>query len=111
MSEPTISYEEFAKVDLRTAKVLSVDKVEGADKLYKLVIDLGSERRQIVAGVAQQFPPADLLGKTIVVVANLEPRKVRGVESQGMLLAAVAEDTPVGIITSDRDVPPGAKVR
>jgi methionyl-tRNA synthetase len=108
---PTIKYEDFTKLDLRTAKVLSVDKVEGADKLYKLIIDLGSERRQIVAGVAQQFPPEDLLGKTIVVVANLEPRKVRGVESRGMLLAAIADDAPVGIITADRDVPPGAKVR
>jgi methionyl-tRNA synthetase len=111
VSEPTITYEDFTKLDLRAAKVLSVEKVEGADKLYKLIIDLGSERRQIVAGVAQQFPPEDLLGKTIVVVANLEPRKVRGVESKGMLLAAVAEDAPVGIITADRDVPPGAKVR
>ncbi|MCS6859409.1 MAG: methionine--tRNA ligase [Abditibacteriales bacterium] len=108
---PTIKYDDFVKLDLRTAKVLSVDKVAGADRLYTLIIDLGSERRQIVAGVAQQFPPEDLLGKTIVVVANLEPRKVRGVESNGMLLAAVADDVPVGIITVDRDVPPGAQVR
>jgi methionyl-tRNA synthetase len=109
---PTIEYADFAKVELRAARVLAAERVPKADKLLKLQVDLGSEHRQILAGIAQQFEPESLIGKTIVVVANLAPRKMRGLESQGMLLAASAADgPPLGLLTIDADVPPGSIIR
>jgi len=104
-----ITYDEFAKVDLRVARVLEATRVEGTQKLLRLVIDLGTEQRQIVAGIAQDYAPEQLVGKTIVVVANLAPRKVRGIESKGMLLAAV-EGATLQLITTDRPSTPGTKV-
>jgi methionyl-tRNA synthetase len=97
----TIEYADFAKVELRTARILEAERVPKADKLLKLQVDLGNEKRQILAGIAQQFEPESLIGKTIVVVANLAPRKLRGLESQGMLLAASAEadGPPSGLLT------------
>ena len=104
-----ISFEDFMKVDLRVATILEAEKVPGTDKLLRLQIDLGVEKRQIVAGVAEQYEPQGLVGRQIVVVANLAPRKVRGLESQGMLLAAPCGDgfTLVGL---DREAAPGAEV-
>ena len=111
VSPDLISIEDFAKVQLKTGKVLSAEAVEGADKLLKLSVDLGEDSpRQIVAGIAQHYPLDDLMGKTVVVVANLKPAKLRGVESQGMLLAAVSKDA-VRVVTPDADMPPGSKVR
>ncbi|HEX8237967.1 MAG TPA: methionine--tRNA ligase [Abditibacteriaceae bacterium] len=109
----TIEYADFAKVELRAAKILEAERVPKADKLLKLQVDLGSEKRQILAGIAQQFEPEALIGKTIVVVANLAPRKMRGLESQGMLLAASADadGPPSGLLTVDADVPPGSIIR
>jgi methionyl-tRNA synthetase len=109
----TIEYADFAKVELRAAKILEAERVPKADKLLKLQVDLGSEKRQILAGIAQQFEPEALIGKTVVVVANLAPRKLRGFESQGMLLAASAEadGPPSGLLTVDTDVPPGSIIR
>lgn len=106
----TISYAEFQKLDLRTAKILTAEKVKGADKLLKLSVDLGAEQRTVVAGIAQQFSPEQIVGKTIVLVANLEPAKIRGVESQGMILAA-GGDVPLALVVPDREVPAGSKVR
>lgn len=110
MDDSRITYEDFMKVDLRAARVLAAEKVEGADKLLKLQIDVGAETRQIVAGIAQEYAPESLVGRTIVVVTNLQPRKVRGVESNGMLLAA-GDDAVQGLVTLDADVPPGTRVR
>jgi methionyl-tRNA synthetase len=109
----TIEYADFAKVELRAAKILEAERVPKADKLLKLQVDLGTEKRQILAGIAQQFEPESLIGKTIVVVANLAPRKLRGLESQGMLLAASADadGPPSGLLTVDADVPPGSVIR
>ena len=109
----TIEYADFARVELRAAKVLEAERVPKADKLLRLQVDLGSERRQILAGIAQQFEPESLIGKTVVVVANLAPRKLRGFESQGMLLAAsaTADGPPAGLVTIDADVPPGSIIR
>jgi methionyl-tRNA synthetase len=87
MSDDRISIDDFAKVELKTAKVLEVEKVEGADKLLRLQIKVGEENRQIVAGIAEHYSPEELVGKKIVVVANLKPAVIRGVESNGMLLA------------------------
>ena len=104
-----ISIDYLKKVDLRTAKVIQAEKVENADKLLKLQIELGSEKRQLVAGLAQDYTPEQITGKTIIMVANLEPAKIRGVESQGMLLAAVEDGKPV-LLTTDKDVNTGVKV-
>jgi methionyl-tRNA synthetase len=93
--KPEIVYDDFGKLDLRVGKVLAAEKVEKADKLLKLEIDLGVEKRTIVSGIAQHFKPEDLVGKQVVVVANLAPRKMRGIESQGMILTA--EDKSGGL--------------
>lgn len=108
---PLISFAEFQKLDLRAARVLSVEPVQGADKLLKLTLDVGEPApRVVVAGLAPTFGPDDLLGKTVVLVANLEPATIRGVESRGMVLAA-GETEPCGLVVLDRDCPPGTKVR
>ena len=104
-----INFDEFKKVDLRVAKIISAEAVEGSEKLLKLQVDLGEEKRQIVAGIAKQYKPEELIGREIVVVANLEPRVLFGLESQGMLLAAGGSDGPV-LLRPDRDVLPGARV-
>lgn len=104
-----ISFQDFKKMDLRVAKVLEAERVEGTDKLMKLQIDLGSEKRQIVAGIAEVYTTDDMTGKYIVVVANLEPATIRGVESNGMLLAANISGRPE-IVTFDKEVQPGTPV-
>jgi len=88
-----IGIDDFRRVDLRVAKVIEAAKVEGSKKLIKLVVDLGAEKRQIIAGLAEYYKPEDLVGKYVVVVANLQPKKMIGLESQGMLLATC--DKPV----------------
>jgi len=104
-----ITFDEFKKVELKVAKVVSAEPVPGASKLLKLMIDLGTEQRQIVAGIATGYPPSELVGRLIVVVTNLAPARIRGVESNGMLLAAVAGDQ-LALVTLDRDIPPGTPV-
>ncbi|AKT35513.1 methionyl-tRNA synthetase C-terminal region/beta chain [Pyrobaculum sp. WP30] len=89
----SIGIDDFRRVDLRVAKVIEAAKVEGSKKLIKLVVDLGAEKRQIIAGLAEYYKPEDLVGKYVVVVANLQPKKMIGLESQGMLLATC--DKPV----------------
>jgi methionine--tRNA ligase beta chain len=105
-----IRFEDFQKIDLRIGKILEVEKVEGSEKLLKLIVDLGSEKRQLVAGIAKYYKPQDLIGKEIVVVANLEPKNLMGIESQGMLLAADVNGEPV-ILIPEKEVPPGTKIR
>ena len=107
--KPEIAYEDFARIDLRVATILEAEAVPKSNKLVRLKIDLGEER-QIVAGIAKDYPPETLVGKKIVVVANLKPTKLMGVESRGMLLAT---DTPEGLtlIGFDRDPKTGAPVR
>ncbi len=107
-----ISMEEFAKVDMRVAEVRAAERVPGADKLLKLRVDIGGEERQIVAGIAEVYSPQQLVGKKIVVVVNLQPRKIRGIESQGMLVAAtVGEAGKPVIATFTEDVPAGARLK
>ncbi len=111
--KPTISYDDFIKLDLRVAKIVEAGEHPNADKLIVLQIDLGGEQRQIVAGLKAYYKPEDLVGRSIVVVANLEPRKMRGLESQGMLLAAVCgegEELDVVVLTTEKDAPPGSPV-
>ena len=93
------------------AKVLSAERIEGSDKLLKLRASLGDEERQIIAGIGKKYDPDSLVGREIIIVANLEPRKLRGIMSHGMLLAASNEDkSAVVLLTLDRDVPNGSKV-
>src|SRR3989344_4136192 len=89
----TIKFSDWQKLDLRTGKILNIEDVEGADKLYKLSVDLGKElgKRTIVAGIKEHYKKEQLKNKTCIIFTNLEPRKIRGIESQGMLLAAINE--------------------
>jgi len=105
-----ITFDDFKKMDMRIGKILSAEKVEGTDKLMKIEIDLGTEKRQLVAGIADMYEPHSLIGKEIPVLMNLEPRKIRGFESQGMILAVDVEGKPV-IMHPDREVPPGSAIR
>ncbi|HWI55219.1 MAG TPA: methionine--tRNA ligase, partial [Desulfobacteria bacterium] len=107
-----ISIEEFAKIDLRVAEVISAEKVEKADKLLKLLVAVGAEQRTVVAGIAKHYAPEELVGKKIVIVANLKPTKLRGILSEGMILAA-SEGENLGILTVDpaKVVPGGAKAK
>lgn len=105
-----IDISEFAKLELRVAQVIAAERVEGADKLLKLQVNLGNETRQIVAGIAKHYTPEELISKKIVVVTNLKPAKLRGIESFGMLLAASDENT-ISILTPLREVAAGSKVK
>jgi methionyl-tRNA synthetase len=106
-----IAMDEFLKVELRVAKVLAAERVAGARKLLKMQIDLGSEQRTIVAGIAEAYEPEALVGRSIVVVANLKPARLMGVESNGMLLAATGADGRPMLIGIDQEPPPGTRVR
>ncbi|HXX17852.1 MAG TPA: methionine--tRNA ligase [Candidatus Acidoferrum sp.] len=107
-----ISIEDFAKIELRVGVVKSAERIQGADKLLKLLVDIGDEVRQVLAGIAVSYAPEDLVGRKVVMVANLAPRKMRGLESNGMLLAASAgaDGKPV-LCTFAEEIPPGAKVK
>ncbi len=105
-----ISIEDFAKIDLRVAEVLTAEKVEKADKLLKLEIKIGEETRTIVSGIAKHYAPEELVGKKVIIVANLKPAKLRGIVSQGMILAASHEDT-LEVLTVAKDLPSGSKVK
>ena len=112
-AKPTVSFDEFTKLDIRIAKVLEASDHPNADKLIVMKIDLGGEQRQIIAGLKPFCKADDLAGKQIVVVANMAPRKMRGMESNGMLLAATVggeQLQDVVVLTTDREVPPGSPV-
>ena len=104
-----LTIDEFKKVELKSAKVIMAERVAGADKLMKLQIEVGEEKRQLVAGIAQHYTAEEMIGKTIIIVANLQPAKIRGVESQGMLLAVSDGDT-LSLLTSDKPVDSGKPV-
>lgn len=105
-----VEFTDFQKIELKTARIIEAEKVENADKLLRLQLDVAGEPRQIVAGIAEHYEPETLVGRTIVIVANLKPAKIRGVESQGMLLAASTDDT-LRLVTVDGEIPTGAQVR
>lgn len=109
-NESEVSIEEFRKMDFRVGKIVSAQKIEGSKKLMKLVVDIGSEKRQIVAGIAESYSPEELIGKLVVVLANLKPAKLMGVESRGMILAVDVEGKPI-LLTPEREVKPGEKVK
>ena len=101
---------QFKSVTLRVGHILTAEKVEKADKLLKFTVDLGSEQRTIVSGIAKYYTPEEMVGKQVVVVANLKPAKLRGIESQGMLLCAVSADGDVVLVSPEKRVPAGSEV-
>ncbi len=105
-----ITFEDFKKLDIRIGRVLSAEKIEGTDKLIKLEIDFGTEKRQLIAGMAEFFEPKHFIGKEIPVLVNLEPRTFKGTESQGMILAVDVDGAPV-LLCPEKEVPPGSIVR
>jgi len=108
--KPEIVFDDFAKIDLRVGKIVSAEKVEKADKLLKLAVDLGFETRTIVSGIAMHFKPEDIVGKQVTVVVNLAPRKMRGIESNGMILMAEDAEGKLNFINPEQDINPGAGV-
>ncbi len=111
MSLNQIKYDDFAKLDLRVATIKKAEDIEGADKLYKLEVDLGTESKQILAGIKQYYSKEELKGKQVIVIANLEPRKMKGLESQGMLLAASSkEENTCILISPEKKAKEGTKI-
>src|SRR6185295_11823095 len=109
-ADPQITIQDFQKIHLRTGKILTAERVPKSEKLIKLQVDLGSEQRQVVAGVGKKYEPEGLVGKTVVIVANLKPAKLMGVESQGMVLAA-GDAEVLEVVMLQNDVPAGVKVK
>ena len=105
-----ITYEDFKKLDLRVAKIIEAERVENSEKLIKLQIDLGDEKRQIIAGIGKFYSPEDLINKKIVVLCNLEPRTLMGLESNGMLLAA-SNKNQISLLIPDQDIASGSLVK
>ncbi len=106
----TVTYDDFAKLEIRVAKIVEVEKIPGKTKIVKGMIDLGEEKRQVIIGGAEYYQPEELVNKRVIVLANLEPRKIGGIESHGMLLAADLSDKPFWL-TVNEDVPPGTKIK
>lgn len=104
-----ISFEDFKKMDIRVARIKEVKEHPNADKLFIVNIDIGAEERQIVAGIKNYYNPEDLVGKKIIVITNLEPATIRGVQSSGMLLAA-RDDNALSILVPERDISVGSKI-
>jgi methionyl-tRNA synthetase len=110
-ADSRITIDDFMKVELRTAKVLAAEKVPNSRKLIKLSIDAGTEQRTLVAGIAEAYEPEALVGRTIVIVFNLKPAKLMGIESNGMVLAASPDGGKPALVGLDQDIPPGTRVR
>jgi len=106
-----VKFSEWLKLDLRVGKILSVEDHPNADKLYVIEVDLGAEKRKLVAGLKQHYKPKELVGKLCIVAVNLEPAVLRGIKSEGMILAAVSEDkTKVKLIKPDKDIEIGSRI-
>ncbi|MEE8384023.1 MAG: tRNA-binding protein [Nitrosopumilus sp.] len=107
----TISYDDFTKLDIRVAKIIATEPIEGKSRIIKWKIDLGNDdQRDVVIGGAQYYKPEDIVGKIVIVIANLEPKKMAGVESNAMLLAADVDDKPFWL-TVNEDVPLGSPIK
>jgi len=107
---PNVSYDDFAKLDIRVAKIIAAEPIEGKSRIVKGRIDLGNDERDVIIGGAQYYQPEDIVGKTVIVIANLEPKKMAGVESNAMLLAADVDDKPFWL-TVNEDVPLGSPIK
>ncbi len=108
---PNITYDDFTKLDIRVAKIIATEPIEGKSRIIKGRIDLGNDdQRDVIIGGAQYFQPEEMVGKTVIVIANLEPKKMAGVESNAMLLAADVDDKPFWL-TVNEDVPLGSPIK
>src|SRR3989344_4669851 len=105
-----ITLDDFKKIELKVAKVLSAENIEGSQKLLKLQVDLGSEQRQILSGIAKYYSPAALVGRQIVIITNLDPGRRMGLESQGMVLAA-GDGEVISLLVPDKDTPAGTPIK
>jgi len=105
-----VTYDDFAKLDIRVAKIISTEPIQGKTRIIKGIIDLGNEKRNVIIGGAQYYKPEDIIGKTVIVIANLEPKIMAGVESNAMLLAADVDDKPFWL-TVNEDVPLGSPIK
>jgi methionine--tRNA ligase beta chain len=105
-----ITYDDFMKLDIRIGTVIAAEKVAGTDRLIRLEIDLGTERRQVVAGMATTYGAEEFIGKQVPILVNLEPKKLRGIESHGMILAVDVSGRPI-LLLPHREVPAGSVVR
>lgn len=106
----SVSYDDFTKLDLRVAKIESIEKIPGKTRIVKGVVNLGTEKRDVIIGGAEFYQPEELIGKTVIVVANLEPKKMAEIESNAMLLAADVNDKPYWLTVLE-DVAPGTKIK
>lgn len=106
-----ITFDDFQNMDIRTGKIISAEKIEKADKLLKLSVDLGNETRTIVSGIAEHYTPEELLGKVVSVIANLAPKRLKGVESQGMILMAEDKEGNLAFVSPEKNMGPGLEIR
>ena len=107
-----VNFSDWEKLDLRVGKILEVGDIEGADKLYKLTVNIGDEKRTVCAGIKEYYSKKELKGKKIILFTNLAPRKLKGIESQGMILAAVnEEEDKVILLAPEKDIEVGSRIR
>tara|TARA_B100001123_G_scaffold249752_1_gene278820 strand:- start:163 stop:489 length:327 start_codon:yes stop_codon:yes gene_type:complete len=104
-----VNFDDFSKLNLRVGKIISAEEVEGSNKLIKMKVDIGNEERQIVAGISKYYSLDELTNKIVIVLINLEPRKIFGIESQGMLLASIDGDK-VSLLQTDKEMIPGSEI-
>lgn len=104
-----INFEDFVKIDLRVGKIIEVEKVEGSSKIVKTTVDLGEENRQILAGIGKFYTPEELINKIVIVVVNLSPKKIMGMDSEGMILA-VKDDNNLSLLGVDKEIKIGSKI-
>ena len=109
MNKDIINFDDFEKLDLRIGKIIEAERMEGSDKIIKTIVDLGEEKRQILAGIGKYYSPEDLINKVVTVIVNLAPRKIMELERQGMILA-VKDEENLSILTTDKDIKIGSKI-
>ena len=109
--KPEITFDDFTKLDIRVGKILTAEKVEKADKLLKITVDTGIDKRTVVSGIAEHYKPEDIIGKHVSILLNLAPRKIRGIESQGMILMAESEDGKLAFVSPEKEINSGGEIR
>lgn len=106
-----VTIDDFAKLDIRIVKVMEVSRMEGSDKLLKLIVDIGGENRQILSGIGKSYQPEEIAGKELIAIVNLEPRRMMGEESQGMILATGDDIENITLLGPTKEVEAGARIR
>ena len=108
--KPLISFDDFQKCDIRTATILEAEKVAKTTKLLKLTVDTGIDKRTLVSGIAEHYDPKEIIGRKILMIVNLEPRKIKGIESKGMILCAEDAEGKLSLVVPEREIPAGAEI-